>query len=182
VPQPSNGSGVSWNHCLPLPCPSRYPTAKLNPKTDFLKKGEGETIRHARDEPIDLKPIPPKAGAQKRRDNPPNTAFRRFYERGDLPIAIDHRGSKNVIAWKVEIEKLDYHHYLPIFFDGIRETQEPYRFLAVKGVEDMLKVQRLQLQRCLSLLSSYLSLDSVGLQQANPRRRVCTQIHPCSIA
>ena len=28
--------------------------------------------------------------------------------------------------------KLDYHHYLPIFFDGIRETQEPYRFLAVK--------------------------------------------------
>jgi hypothetical protein len=39
----------------------------------------------------------------------------------------------------VDIEKLDYHHYLPIFFDGIRETQEPYRFLAVKGVEDMLK-------------------------------------------
>ncbi len=86
--------------------------------------------------------MPPKAGAYKRRDNPPNTAFRRFYERGDLPIAVDHRGSKNVIAWKVEIEKLDYHHYLPIFFDGIRETQEPYRFLAVKGVEDMLKVNR----------------------------------------
>lgn len=42
-------------------------------------------------------------------------------------------------AFQVDIEKLDYHHYLPIFFDGIRETQEPYRFLAVKGVEDMLK-------------------------------------------
>lgn len=83
--------------------------------------------------------MPPSAGAYKRRENPPNTAFRRFYERGDLPIAVDHRGSKNMIAWKVEIEKLDYHHYLPIFFDGIRETQEPYRFLAVKGVEDMLK-------------------------------------------
>ena len=40
---------------------------------------------------------------------------------------------------QVDIEKLDYHHYLPIFFDGIRESQEPYRFLAVKGVEDMLK-------------------------------------------
>ncbi len=35
---------------------------------------------------------------------------------------------------------MDYHHYLPIFLDGIRETQEPYRFLAVKGVEDLLKV------------------------------------------
>lgn len=37
------------------------------------------------------------------------------------------------------MSKLDYHHYLPIFFDGVRETQQPYKFLAVKGVEDMLK-------------------------------------------
>lgn len=49
----------------------------------------------------EVKPVPPKAGAYKRRPNPPNTAFRRFYERADLPIAIDHRGTKNVIAWKV---------------------------------------------------------------------------------
>jgi len=118
----------------------RYPTPKPDPKTEFLKKGEGDLIKTKRlDGSPDVKPSPPKAGAYKRRDNPPNSAFRRFYERGDLPIAVDHRGSKNVIAWKVEIEKLDYHHYLPIFFDGIRETQEPYRFLAVKGVEDMLK-------------------------------------------
>ena len=47
--------------------------------------------------------------------------------------------SKNVIAWKVDVDKLDYHHYLPIFFDGVREKEEPYRFLAVKGVEDMLR-------------------------------------------
>jgi hypothetical protein len=32
----------------------------------------------------------------------------------------------------VDIEKLDYHHYLPIFFDGLREKEEPYRFLAVQ--------------------------------------------------
>lgn len=87
------------------------------------------------------KPLPPKAGSKTRRDNPPNTAFRRFYERGDLPIAVEHRGTKNVISWKVEIERLDYHHYLPIFFDGIREVEEPFRFLATKGVEDLLKVR-----------------------------------------
>lgn len=40
---------------------------------------------------------------------------------------------------QVDVSKLDYHHYLPIFFDGVRETQQPYKFLAVKGVEDMLK-------------------------------------------
>jgi hypothetical protein len=39
----------------------------------------------------------------------------------------------------VEIQQLDYHHYLPIFFEGIREKQDPYRFLAVQGVFDMLE-------------------------------------------
>ena len=33
---------------------------------------------------------------------------------------------------------MDYHHYLPIFFEGIREKIDPYRFLAVQGVFDML--------------------------------------------
>ncbi|EFJ42735.1 hypothetical protein VOLCADRAFT_121496 [Volvox carteri f. nagariensis] len=117
----------------------KYPAAKPNP-SGFLKKGDGELIKTRTGQVEEVKPLPPSAGAYKRRENPPNTAFRRFYERGDLPIAVDHRGSKNMIAWKVDIEKLDYHHYLPIFFDGIRETQEPYRFLAVKGVEDMLRV------------------------------------------
>ena len=35
--------------------------------------------------------------------------------------------------------QLDYHHYLPIFFEGIREKQDPYRFLSVQGVFDMLE-------------------------------------------
>ena len=180
---------------------------------------------------------PPVCGAYRERHNPPNTEFRRFYERGDLPIQIEHRGVHNRIGWKVsscrelllaqtatalqllqlagggfgglcsrhllacaaglpgaqgvalapgapyrlararartrgaeaarapaavdrsfgsslpvhkhrsrspsvrlggafaaqvDIEKLDYHHYLPIFFDGLREKEEPYRFLAVQ--------------------------------------------------
>jgi hypothetical protein len=35
------------------------------------------------------------------RDNPPNSQFRKFYERGDLPVAVEHKGSKNLISWKV---------------------------------------------------------------------------------
>jgi len=53
-------------------------------------------------------------------------------------VQIAHRGTANLISWKVDIEKLDYHHYLPIFFDGLREKEDPYRFLAVQGVYDML--------------------------------------------
>mmetsp|Transcript_39561 Transcript_39561/g.51018 ORF Transcript_39561/g.51018 Transcript_39561/m.51018 type:complete len:268 (+) Transcript_39561:67-870(+) len=74
-----------------------------------------------------------------RRPNPPNTEFRRFYERGDLPIQIEHGGTANKIAWKVEIGKLDFHHYLPVFFDGLRELESPYAFLAEQGIYDMLQ-------------------------------------------
>lgn len=68
----------------------------------------------------------------------PPSEFRRFYDRGDLPIQVDH-GSSNKIAWKIEVAKLDYHHYLPIFMEGIREMEDPYRFLAVQGVYDLLR-------------------------------------------
>ena len=56
-----------------------------------------------------------------------------------MPVSVS-TGTKNEISWKVErVDALDFHHYLPIFWDGVREKEEPYRFLAVKGVEDMLK-------------------------------------------
>ena len=79
----------------------------------------------------------PKAGAARPRAIP-SSEFRRFYDRGDLPIAIEH-GPQNRIFWKVDVMQLDYHHYLPIFFEGIREKQDPYRFLSVQGVFDMLE-------------------------------------------
>lgn len=78
----------------------------------------------------------PKAGAAKRRMIPVSE-FRLFYDRGDLPVTIEH-GAPNKINWKVDIQQLDYHHYLPIFFEGIREKMDPYRFLSVQGVFDML--------------------------------------------
>ena len=81
-------------------------------------------------------PKKPRAGAFNRRRIEPSE-FRRFYDRGDLPIAIEH-GPQNRIYWKIDVAQLDYHHYLPIFFEGIREKQDPYRFLSVQGVFDML--------------------------------------------
>lgn len=43
---------------------------------------------------------PPAAGAFVKKDAPP-TAFRKFYERGDFPIALEHDTKGNKIAWKV---------------------------------------------------------------------------------
>ena len=77
-------------------------------------------------------------GAFSERPSKP-TAFRKFYLRGDFPIALEHDTKGNKIAWKVEIEKLDYHHYLPLFFDGLCETEHPFEFFARQGIHDMLE-------------------------------------------
>ncbi|KAL7053412.1 hypothetical protein AAHC03_019481 [Spirometra sp. Aus1] len=62
-----------------------------------------------------------------------------FYEKGNFPIAIEFDTKGNKIAWKIEIEKLDYHHYLPLFFEGLAETEHPYAFFARQGVNDLLE-------------------------------------------
>ncbi|XP_078796603.1 parkin coregulated gene protein isoform X1 [Oryzias latipes] len=66
------------------------------------------------------------------------TAFRKHYDRRDLPIALDYGGRPNSIKWQVDIERIDYHHYLPLFFEGLRETAYPYETLACQGAYDML--------------------------------------------
>ena len=63
----------------------------------------------------------------------------RFYDRGDLPVKVDHKGSTAKIYWKIPCDQLDYHHYLPIFFDGLRERMDPYRSLAIMGVMNLLE-------------------------------------------
>lgn len=87
---------------------------------------------------------PPKAGAYKpekktkKVDTKKHTTFRKLYDRGDIPIAINHDGKGNKLTWKADVEKLDYHHYLPLFFSGLCETDEPYAFLARQGIHDLL--------------------------------------------
>lgn len=110
----------------------------------FLRRGTGRggsvDVERAKVEKEE-NPVSPRSKqrmAFKERPNPPDTSFRRFYERGDLPIQIDHGGVRNMVAWKVDITKLDFHHYLPIFFDGLREIEEPYAFLSEQGIKDML--------------------------------------------
>jgi hypothetical protein len=123
-----------------------------SPPSEFLKSksGTGGTLKpkpvpvlskaeEAAQQSLSRKPKALTHAAFVSRPNPPNTELRRFYERGDLPIQIDHGGVANRLAWKVEIQKLDFHHYLPIFFDGLREVEVPYNFVAEQGVLDMLE-------------------------------------------
>ena len=68
------------------------------------------------------------------------TQFRRFYDRGDLPVSKNYGDpQEGKVHWKVSPALLDYHHYLPVFFDGLRETEEPYWFFAFYGTLDLIK-------------------------------------------
>lgn len=80
---------------------------------------------------------PGSAGAFSKNKIPP-TDFRRHYERGDLPLSIQHAANRTLL-WKVDVAKLDYHHYLPIFFDGLRELEQPYSFVSYQGSMDLLE-------------------------------------------
>lgn len=80
---------------------------------------------------------PPVAGAFKKRTIP-KSQFPSSYNRGQLPILIDHKMGGNSLKWTIDVDKLDYTSLLPLFFEGIREQEEPFRFVAHQGVITLL--------------------------------------------
>jgi len=83
-------------------------------------------------------PKPAKTGVFSASKTVEPTLFKKYYDRGDLPISVNSQGAHRKVTWKLEPELLDYHLYLPIFFEGLRETEEPYKFLAIQGCEELL--------------------------------------------
>ena len=62
-----------------------------------------------------------------------------FYDRRDIPVTVEHMVNRKLL-WQVQdVSRLDYTHYLPLFFHGLRNKTEPYQFLAYEGVMDMLE-------------------------------------------
>jgi len=68
--------------------------------------------------------------------------MRQFYERGDLPVSVDKPAthpSGGSLIWEVDAQLLDYDTYLPMFFGGLVELEEPYALFARRGTTDMLE-------------------------------------------
>lgn len=65
-------------------------------------------------------------------------SFRMYYDRGDLPVRMEYLMGGEKVSWLSDINKLDYSIYLPLFFDGLSETEHPYRTYARQGVRDLL--------------------------------------------
>lgn len=123
--------------------------ANAGPKTRSQKRteamlelvGKGGATSSLAKGRIRRKATEEKASRRNRKKTKPKiirTEFRRFYDRGDLPIQVSFTGVTRRVAWKCDLDKISYNHYLPIFFDGLREQEEPYKFLALQGVQDLL--------------------------------------------
>jgi hypothetical protein len=71
--------------------------------TAILKKGDGNGGKSTSLNIPKAQPLPqkPRAGAMNPRKIPVSE-FRLFYDRGDLPVTIEH-GPQNKINWKVDI-------------------------------------------------------------------------------
>jgi hypothetical protein len=50
--------------------------------------------------------------------------FRRLYDKGDLPVSLNCGEEEGRLRGKATMDLLDYHSYLPLFFDGLRNTEE----------------------------------------------------------
>ena len=60
-------------------------------------------------------------------------------DRGDLPLRVSFAGAVRKIQWQVDVTQLDYNHYLPVFFEGLCDVEEPYCFLALQGTLDLVE-------------------------------------------
>lgn len=72
----------------------------------------------------------------------PASLFPNRYKRGELPCSMEHGTTGPYLSWVCPLEKLDYEHYLPLFFDGLQCKGIPLAFLASQGTKDMLQAAR----------------------------------------
>lgn len=71
------------------------------------------------------------------------------------------------MVWSQDPSTLDLHVYLPVFLDGIRESDSSLRFIAVEGTFELLEYAQDQLPDMLGLLVKPLkgSVESIWTYQ-----------------
>ncbi|XP_011553288.2 parkin coregulated gene protein homolog [Plutella xylostella] len=130
--------------CVPANCGKEFRCSLRKPSPTYPHKDRAKKVRtvpafsiqslqrNTRVEPPPrchiFDPVPPKP-----------TLFKRSYMRGEFPVAVEFGSCGKTLVWKVPVEKLDFHHYLPMFFEGLSEEEYPYNYIVEKGIEDLIR-------------------------------------------
>jgi len=92
----------------------------------------------------------------KQSNSMPSSLLPRRYTRGELPCTVEHRSSGLALSWMCPLHNLDYEHYLPVFMDGVRCTENPITFIARRGVYELLEDAKGNSQRVLDCLHLFM--------------------------
>eukprot|EP00640_Fibrocapsa_japonica_P000073 CAMPEP_0113953642 /NCGR_PEP_ID=MMETSP1339-20121228/91084_1 /TAXON_ID=94617 /ORGANISM="Fibrocapsa japonica" /LENGTH=375 /DNA_ID=CAMNT_0000962383 /DNA_START=69 /DNA_END=1196 /DNA_ORIENTATION=- /assembly_acc=CAM_ASM_000762 len=133
----------------------------------FLLRQAGQTLKREERERRPG-PRPPKAGAYRRANEQGEILFPIRYKRGELPCSIEHKSSGYALLWICPLQTLDYEHYLPMFFEGIRCTEDPYKYMASQGVMELLDASKGYPERILPTLPEVVKYLRMALMSKLP--------------
>jgi hypothetical protein len=80
-----------------------------------------------------------------------STVFSSVYSRGGIPCRLIHGSVKHKVQWSVEITRLDYNPVLVTFFEGLRETQHPFKNLVEYGLMELIQAEN-AIEKVIALL------------------------------
>jgi hypothetical protein len=127
--------------------PNMIRIREQNIKNTLCKKKIGDLIsrkkhQEVKQEERKFKKLPALKKKTMPNINVPPSMLPNRYIRGELPCTIEHGINGQYLSWAAPLDNLDYEFYLPIFFDGLQCKQNPARFLARQGIEDLLFAAR----------------------------------------
>lgn len=73
-----------------------------------------------------------------------------------------------LMSWGDRPSEVDFSRWLPIFVEGLRECQEPYRFLSIMGSFDLIEEAGLAPGRLVELSSDLVPPIKKALDTRNP--------------
>jgi hypothetical protein len=143
----------------------------IEPGSDFDQVRKRNVLRH-KQAMMNRKPRAKvevaKVDAFKINANVPASLLPRRYTRGELPCTVEHRSSGLALSWMCPLHNLDYEHYLPIFMDGVRCTDNPHKFIARQGVYELIEDARGNSQRVIDCLLLLMLPLRYSLSTKNP--------------
>lgn len=96
------------------------------------------------------------------------------YKRNEFPFIIGHKAVGNTIQWTCKQEEIDIEAMLPLFFEGLREKEQPFSVIANEGILQLLRLSVIRgeplgpiLPRCSAgLRAAFTSGDDAVLRTA----------------
>ena len=94
------------------------------------------------------------------------TNFGYVYSANGIPCHLQHGTAKLSLQWDTPFENIDYNQVLPICFEGIIETDHPYKFAARQSCKELLLAEGAE-EKVINLLQKLFFSLRIALSSSN---------------